>query len=397
MTRRTAAWLAWSLCAGALVLQILGWVFTYTNDDITPAFDIASGVALVVLPVVGAQIASQRPGNAIGWLFCAAGLLLAVAGATYGYAAYALTADPELPGGVVTAWLTSWIFLPAIFGMPPLLFLLFPNGRTMSRRWTFAVVVTLTGLLCMSGGAAFAPGPLEDSPVPGVENPVGINSASTVDGILLVGFMLVLVGVVLGTWSLVLRYRRARGTERLQLRWLAFSAVLFLLACLISSALYQTRFVGAGQLLIIVAFSTIPVAAGIAILRHRLYDIDVVINRTLVYGSLTATLAGVYLGLVLLLQLVLNPLTENSDLAVAGSTLAVAALFRPARKRFQSIVDRRFYRNRYDAARTLDSFAGRLRHELDLEAVGADLRAAVTETVQPDHVSLWLRPEVWRS
>jgi len=396
VTRRKAAWLAWPLCAGALVPQILGWVFTYTNDDITPAFDIASGVALVVLPVVGALIASQRPGNAIGWLFCAAGLLLAVAGATYGYAAYALTADPELPGGVATAWLTSWIFLPAIFGMPSLLFLLFPNGRTMSRRWTFAVVVTLTGLVCMASGAAFAPGPLEDSPVPGVENPVGINSASTVDGILLVGFMLVLVGVVLGTWSLVLRYRRARGTERLQLRWLAFSAVLFLLACLISTSLYQTRFAGAGQLLIIVAFSTIPVAAGIAILRHRLYDIDVVINRTLVYGSLTATLAGVYLGLVLLLQLVLNPLTENSDLAVAGSTLAVAALFGPARKRFQSVVDRRFYRNRYDAARTLDSFSGRLRSELDLEAVGSELRVAVDQTVQPAHTSLWLRPEARR-
>ena len=397
MSGRAAKILAWSLFACAVVLHIMAWVFTYTSDDATAAFDIASGAALVVLPAVGALIAARRPGNAIGWLFCAAGVLLAIAGATYGYAAYALTADPELPGGVASAWLTSWIFLPAIFGMPPLLFLLFPDGRTMSRRWALAVVVTLTGLLCMAGGAAFAPGPLEDSPVPGIENPVGINSASTVDGILLVGFMLTLLSVLLGTWSLVLRYRRARGNERLQLRWLAFSAVLFLLACVISSVLFQTRFAGAGQVLVVFAFSFIPIAAGIAILRHRLYDIDVVINRTLVYGSLTATLAGIYLGLVLLLQLVLTPLTEASDLAVAGSTLAVAALFRPARAWIQSIVDRRFYRSRYDAARTLESFTGQLRHEVDLETVGTNLRVAVHETVQPAHVSLWLRPEMRQS
>ena len=390
MTRRSSTRLAWSLCAVTFALQVVGWALIPLVEDFTPAFDLVSGAALVVLPVVGALVASRQPGNAIGWLFCGAGLLLALAGATYSYAAYALMVRPELPGGLAAAWLTSWVFLPAVFGVPPLLFLLFPDGRPLTRRWRAAIVLTVTGLTCQAVGAALAPGVLEDSPVAGTENPVGVTGPLVATGEL-AGWTLGLLGVALGAWSLVLRYRRARGEERLQLRWVAFSAIVFVLACLVSAVLFQTRFAAVGQLLVVVGFFTIPAAAGIAILRHRLYDIDVVINRTLVYGGLTATLAGVYLGSVLVLQLVLSPLTDQSDLAVATSTLGVAALFRPARARIQAGVDRRFYRRRYDAARTLESFGTRLRHELDLEAVGADLRAAVRETVQPAHVSLWLR------
>jgi hypothetical protein len=193
------------------------------------------------------------------------------------------------------------------------------------------------------------------------------------------------------TWSLVLRYRATRGEERLQLRWFAFSAVVFVLACLVSAVLFQTHLAGAGQVLVIIAFLTIPVAAGIAILRHRLYDIDVVIKRTLVYGSLSATLAVAYLTMVLVLRLVLSPLTGESDLAVAASTLAVAALFRPLRSRIQSVVDRRFFRERYDAARTLEAFGQPLRDELVLEALGHDLRRVVLDTMAPTKVSLWLR------
>jgi hypothetical protein len=235
------------------------------------------------------------------------------------------------------------------------------------------------------------PGPLEDSPVAGVENPVGIGVAAVADAVALVGWLLVVGVIPVACWSLVLRYRRAQGAVREQLRWVALSAVLFLTACGVSVALYLTPRAGVGQALVLVAFSTIPVAAAIAILRHRLYDIDLVINRALVYATLTAALAVVYLATVLVLQVVLGPLTEQSDLAVAGSTLAVAGLFRPARRLIQSAVDRRFYRRRYDAALTLDAFARRLRHELDLDAVGSDLRLAVREAMQPAHVSLWLR------
>ncbi len=390
MSRRTAAF-AWSLCATTFALHVVGWTFTFQVDEITPVFDLISSAALFILPAVGALIASRHPHNAIGWLFLGAGLILAVASATYGYAAYALTDEQQLPWGVASAWLTSWVFLPAVFGIPPLLFLLFPDGRPLSRSWRFAVLVTVAGVTCQAMAAAFAPGPMEDSPVPGVANPVGIETADLVSSVQLVGWTTALVSVPLATWSLVLRYRRSRGERRLQLRWFVFSAVLFLLACLISAMLFQTAYVGIGQALILVAFNAIPVAAGLAILRYRLYDIDLVINRTLVYGSLTATLGGVYLGSVMLLRLVLSPLLGESELAVAGSTLAVAALFRPARARFQSLVDRRFYRRRYDAARTIEAFAGRLRHEVDLDAVGADLRGAVRDTVQPVHVNLWLR------
>jgi len=390
VSHRWAARTGWTSCAITVVLVVADWVLS-ALADVPATFDLASGTILLVLPVVGALVTSRQPGNAIGWLFLGAGLLLGISGGTYGYAAYALTSDPPLAGGVISAWLTSWVFLPAIFAVPSLLFLLFPHGRPLGPRWRYAVALVVVSLVCQSLGAALRPGTLdEDSPVKGIENPAGVNS-ELVTAAELLGWTTALAGIVLATCSLVLRYRRSRGDERLQLRWFAFSAVLFLVASMVSTALFVTDLAAAGQVLVLVAFCSIPLTAGIAILRHRLYDIDVVINRALVYGSLTATLAVVYLGSVLVLQAALSPFTDQSDLAVAGSTLAVAALFGPARRRIQAVVDRRFYRSRYDAARTLDAFAGRLRHEVDLEAVGADLRTAVGSTVQPTHVSLWLR------
>jgi hypothetical protein len=206
------------------------------------------------------------------------------------------------------------------------------------------------------------------------------------------GFITLFFTILFGAAAIVVRFRRATGEERLQLKWFASAGALFALACIAYIVPFSPLPSDtAGQALILLAFAGIPVAAGVAILRYRLYDIDVVINRTLVYGGVTATLAAAYLGTVLLLQLALSPLTEESDLAVAGSTLAVAALFRPARAWIQRFVDRRFYRSRYDAARTLEAFGARVRNEVDLDKLGGELRTVVAETMRPSGVSIWLR------
>jgi len=248
--------------------------------------------------------------------------------------------------------------------------------------------------------AAFNPGNL--AVTANIQNPLGVSGAAadihTATEIF--GNILLAAAFVLAAVSVVGRFRRARGVERQQLKWFAL-ACLVMLGGLALSAVSSPFEDGWGEVASSVGWITfllgfivgIPVATGIAILRHRLYDIDVVINRTLVYGSLTAILVATYLALVLVLRLVLNPVTGHSDLAVAGSTLAVAALVRPLRSHIQATVDRRFYRSRYDAARTLDAFSDRLRHSVDLDALDMDLRDVVNRTMQPKHLSLWLRGE----
>jgi len=364
-----------------------GWVLTLLGGGVTPVFDLVLTIALLIFPVVGALVASRRPENAIGWLFCGAGVIFAASSLVYGWAAFGLIdrSDP-LPGAVTAAWLNSWLFLPAVYGTPQLLFLLFPTGRPLDRRWRPAVGLTLAAVTLQAAGGALVPGVLVDAPVAGIENPVGIGAGEAIE---LIGFVLTFASIAVATASLALRFRRARGEERLQLKWFVFAAGLFASSFVIGGFLFtaEDELPVAGQLLILVALALIPVAAAIAILRYRLYEIDRVINRALVYGGLTATLAGAYLGSVLLIGLAAG----ESNVAVAVATLAVAALFRPARGRIQAVVDRRFYRRRYDAARTLEAFGARLRDELDLEALGADVRGVVRETVQPAHVSLWLR------
>jgi len=380
--------LAWGLCASCVVLTAAGLVFAAVNEAApvntlgSPAFDAAFSVVYLAFPVVGALIASRQPRNAIGWLFLVAGLGRSVDYAFLGYATHALLEAPgSLPGGALAGLAADVTWVPSLLGGTALLFLLFPDGRLPSRRWR--PLVWLIGAVTL----AFVAGTVLNSDTlyyfEAVENPLGVEGAGAsgiVDAAGIAAIALILTAVA----SLVIRFRRARGQERQQLKWLVYAASLLFLSTPIQPLL------GGGlgsDVLFAVLISLLPVAVGVAILRHRLYDIDLVIRRTLVYAVLTATLAAAYFGSVLLVGLAVG----ESGFAVAVSTLAVAALFRPARARIQGAVDRRFYRRRYDLALTLEEFGGRLREELDLEALGADLSAVVQETVQPAHVSLWLR------
>jgi len=407
-TLRRLAWAAWwflaAMFAAAAPLSLVDRPSTAeTWGSGGWLGDLAFVLVIVSFPIVGILILRRQPRNTIGWLLQGIGLVWALAALADNYARYGLLVNPgSVPGPDVAAAITEGIWAPGIGLMGTFLILLYPDGHLPTPRWRPVAWLSAVTILVLFIVVDLSPGRLEESAVPTLPNPLGLESAQPVLSVLIAIFLPLLpLCIVACAVGLVRRFRGSHGIERLQLKWLATGgavvAVLYLLT-IASSLLNLTDtdsapvWVTALQIVSIQSFFLLPIAIGIAILRHGLYEIDSLIHRALVYGSLTAILALVYLGLVLLLQVVLNPLTDQSDLAVAGSTLAVAALFRPARGRIQSIVDRRFYRSRYDAARTLDAFAGRLRHELDLEAVGADLRAAVTETVQPAHVSLWIRP-----
>ncbi|MBA2530490.1 MAG: hypothetical protein H0V23_00025 [Nocardioidaceae bacterium] len=409
---RRLAWASWWFLPAMVVV---GVILSFANQPTTAEYGdngIAVGeilflVVVLAFPVTGILILRRQPRNTIGWLLQGIGFVWSLSFFADNYVVYGALVNPgSLPGPEVVAALAAGSWAPPIGLMATFLILLYPNGRLPSPRWRPIAWLSAANIVAVTAIVVLAPGQLEDSSIPNLRNPLGLESAETVLRVFLpVTLSLLAFSVVACAVALVRRYRRSHGVERMQLRWLAAAGALVAATYLItilaslptSTGLYSDQspaWVGLLQTVSILSFVLIPTAIGIAVLRHGLYDLDVVINRTLVYGSLSATLAGVYLASVLLLQFLLSPLTDQSDLAVAGSTLAVAALFRPARSRIQSLVDRRFYRSRYDAARTLDAFAGQLRHDLNLDAVGTDLCLAVGETVQPTLVSLWLRPEV---
>ena len=375
--------------AAGIVLEILCWSKGSLTANI--GFDLALTPVLAIAGLLGLSIVRRRPGNPIGWIFILFSLLAGVLVFADGYATYGLIAVPgSLPDVDLFGWLTNWLWVPVSFSVLALLPLVFPEGNLLSRRWRWPLRLVLFQMAALSVGLAFTPGKLEDYDIP---NPFAPNTGKAFEILSWIGFILIFVCLPLVAASIVLRFRRSRGLERLQVKWLAAGAVAVAVV-FFASAVLDGLLVGDGwSLTVPVALTFIVLATGIAVLRYRLYEIDRIVNRTVVYGAVTALLAGLYFGIVLALQQVFSGFTRGNDLAIAGSTLAVAALFRPARRRIQAIVDRRFYRRRYDAEQTLAAFSHRLRDEIDLDNLGADLGAVVQETMQPTHVSLWLRRE----
>jgi hypothetical protein len=387
--------LAWGLWALAVLLVLPGPVLT-AAVDIT-AGDVPYLVAFVALQLgaatAGAVVASRLPRNAIGWIFLTLGAGLALAFAANGWSELAFATDAgPLPLDEIAAWLAHWVFLPLIFGTVVFLLLLFPTGRPLSPAWRRVVVADAIVLAVATAAFALRPGTVGPEGH-GIPNPLALPGAAgeLMETLYVISTVIAPAVFAVAVAAMVVRFRRSRGIERQQLKWFALAGAVAVGALAASLLVPSAAAADIAILVGLLALAALPVAAGMAILRHRLYDVDVAINRTLVYGALTATLAVAYLGSVLLLQLALSPLTEESDLAIAGSTLAVAALFRPARTRIQHAVDRRFYRRRYDAARTLEAFGARLRDQVDLEALGGELRGVVADTMQPAHVALWLR------
>jgi len=383
MSDRLYSWLAWSLFALALLILALGLTLWSPDMGLYLTF------ALVAAPfaVVGALVASRQPHNHIGWLFLVFAVVAAFVSFGDRYASYALVEHPgSLPGGDWVAWLSSGIWHPA-FGFFVFAFLLFPDGRLPSARWRPVAWIAAANYF-MGGVLGLLWGPLFGEFFPYAEPPFRLPGYFVVDvafGVFLVcNFGLLALSAV----SLVLRLRRAAGVERQQLKWFVYAVSLFSLV-----APSSVLILGDGRLLVIL-LPLVPAAAGVAILKHRLFDIDVVINRTLVYGLLTASLAAVYLGGVAITQFGFRFLTgqeQQSQLAVVASTLVIAALFTPLRRRIQELIDRRFYRRKYDAARTVEAFSVTLREETDLEALSEGLVVVVNDTMQPAHASLWRR------
>jgi hypothetical protein len=371
-----------ALSAAGLALLAQVPAVTLERADNSFALSALFVAILLVFGLVGALVASRLPANPIGWLFLALALIEGVFELAFGYTHYALQhGEPA----AWTAWVSNWTSpLSPAFLVAALL--LFPDGRPPTPRWRWVLWLCVPLLGFIFAVYAFAPGPIDE--FPSVSNPAGIDAAGWPSG---ATDPVVFALVVAAAAALVVRFRRSRGVERQQIKWLAYAAAVMAGFLVVSS--FATSLAGADEDSIAAGFVFaacilgVPVAVGIAILRHRLYDIDLVIRRTLVYAVLTATLGATYLASVLVVGLALG----QSGLAVAVSTLAVAAIFRPALTRIQGVVDRRFYRRRYDAQRTLEAFGGRLRDELDLETLVGDLRGVVSDTVQPAHVSVWLR------
>lgn len=340
--------------------------------------------------VVAALIVWRRPGNAVGWVVAAVATTGAITTFAAQYAIRWRAVPTDFPAGIWLAWLNQWLFFAEFLLLAGFVPLIFPTGRPLTPRWRPALVLMAIATLAMSANGALTAGPMDG--LAGRDNPAGLIPAHLA-GLLVVPVVALFFGVVLlAVASLIVRFRRATGVERQQLKWLVYAVALVVLCVFTNSIAFLTgQASDLAAAASILSLAVIPLAIGVAILRYRLYEIDVLINRTLVYGATTAGIAAAFFAGIVVLQALLRPLTSGSELAVAASTLASVALFQPLRRRIQSAVDRRFYRSKYDAERTLDAFAARLRDEIELGTLEAELLEAVRETVRPAHASVWIR------
>jgi hypothetical protein len=408
MSHRAAALLAWSVWAMCVVLLALTALLDYYytppfpnkgNPNVYQFF----GVPLLVYASVGAFVASRRPTNLVGWLLCVIGFVCVVQGFGVAYADYALLADPafSLPGGVYMACISqSLVALATLIPAVTLLILLFPDCRLPDRSlravpWVVVVGSATSALWAVTSERVFHRY--------SVHNPLWLGGAlgDVVDVFGRLSAAAFLVTLVVAVITVFVRLGSARGAERQQLKWVAYAAAVLLGIVFISPGIVWFLPGWLSFPLGVAVFAAIPVAVGIAVLKYRLYDIDRIINRTLVYGSLTVTLAAVYLGSIVVLHTLqyrlsvfLTGQAEQSQLVIVVSTLVIAALFTPLRRRIQSFIDRRFYRSKYDARKTLEAFSAKLRDETDLDALSDDLIGVVRETMQPAHVSLWLHSDL---
>ena len=396
--RRLLRTLPWVMVSSSVILLISYLVLGFSRDRVAGVDDFGSRdvtfmMAFALFAPIGALIASRHPRNPIGWISCGIGLFQLSSGASFEYALRSLIVDPgSLPGGDVAAWVSSWTWAPGL-GLVALMMLLFPTGHPPTRRWLWvgwmatasnAALVVYDMFMWGEQGRDLL---LEET----IEVPPAVELAAS----------LMFASALVAFVSLVVRFQRSSGIERLQLKWLAYVASIAGILIIPEAFLLEPLGLDDStlgvtlEIMLNLSAACFPIAAAVAILRYRLYDIDLIINRTLVYGSLTTLLAVAYIGIVVTLQNVI-PGADDSDLTIAGSTLAVAALFRPLRARVKSFIDRRFYRRKVDAQETLESFSSRLREDVDLDHLSRDLLGVVRDTMQPAHASLWIRTQEQR-
>jgi hypothetical protein len=384
--------------AVSLLLLAVGLLTEPSGNGNDPVMNAVVTLAVLSPATVGAILVIRLPRNLIGWLLLVSGFLIAASLGFSGLADYGLNVHPgSVPGAIWLAVLSGLTWVPFIVGLGCYLPLLYPSGHLPSPRWrpvAFLGVVAILFSTVQNVLGPFTPGafPSADQNPLAIGGPVGdlaalLGAASKVIGVF---------ALPLAAASLVIRYRRASGIERQQLKSLAAVGIIVGPALVVAITDPSTSGIGAevanaAWLIVLVGFALLPVAIGVAVLRYRLYEIDRLISRTVEYGLLTAIVGGLFVAFILVFQAVLAPVTRSNELAVAGSTLLAAALFQPIRRRVQRLVDRRFNRIRYDAERTVAAFAGRLRDQVDLEQLRAEILATVSAAVEPSSASIWLR------